>query len=198
MLNMMLQFDGIDMSKEANHTLNSVPFINFEKYQIVNSTAATASGMLNETDLDCAESSPNFALAITSKYQAPSIFHTDEESLTAAGLSKYMDLISFTLKPRHPGKIKAEFAELDIAAWTIDGKDVLNVQELFVGWYADEDTGGFAPFPLEPRAIFGEPWGEKVNWIEMAAAIFDEDDNFIPWEFCLDNINFEVREKSKD
>lgn len=185
------------MSKGANRTLNSIPFIDFEKYQIVNSTGAIDSGMLNKTDSDCAESTPNFAMAVTSQYQAPSIFHTNEESLAAAGLSKFMDLISFTLKPRHPGNISAEFAELDIAAWTIDGHDVQNVQELFVGWYPEEDTGAFGPFPLEPREFF-EGWGEKVNWIEMAAFVIDEDDNLIPWEFCLDNLVMEVREKSRD
>lgn len=192
--NIHQQFDAIDLSKQANRSLNSVPFVDFEKFQVVNSTAAMKSGMLNESDWNCAESSPNFILSIPSEYTAPSIFHTNDKKLSAAGLSKYVDLVSFTIKPL---RSNAEFGGVDIAAWEVDGKHADNVQELYLGFFKDEDTNAFNPFPIAPRDYF-EGWGEKVNWIEMSAYTIDDEDNLNPWEFCLDNIVFEVREKRDD
>ena len=165
-------------------------------YQVMNSTAAMIKGLLNETDADCAESAPNFILSLPSEYTTPSIFHTSDNALAAAGLSKYVDLISFTVKPLKSKGSNVQFGGMDIAAWEVDGKHPNNVHEVYLGFYAEED-GSFGSFPIEPREYF-EGWGEKVNWVEMSGYTIDEDDNIVPSEFCLDNILFEVREKRGD
>ena len=160
----------------------------------MNSTSASTKGILNETDMDCASSSPNFVMSIPSEYSAPSIWHTNDEGLAAAGLSPYVDLISFVVKPVHSD---VDFGGISIAAWQLDGKHPKNVHEIYLGFYRNEDTGAFEPFPIEPREYI-EGWGEKVNWVEMSGYTIDDENNLTPWEFCLDDIVFEVREKSGD
>ena len=79
----------------------------------------------------------------------------------------------------------------------MDGKHPKNVHELYLGYFLNEDTGAYDPFPIEPREYI-EGWGERVNWVEMSGYTIDDDDNLAPWEFCLDDIVFEVREKGGD
>jgi hypothetical protein len=188
------QFDGIDLSKQSNQTLDSMPFLEFDRFQVMNATSAMESGILNKTDGNCAESSPNFALSTLSEYVNPSVFRTNEDALHAAGLSRYVDLVSFTVKPL---RSDVEFGGMSVAAWEI-GEHPHNVYEVYMGWYLGEN-GAYGSFPVAPRDYF-EGWGEKVNYIEMSAYTIDEDDDYkeVPWPFCLDDIVFELRDKGDD
>ena len=161
----------------------------------MNATSALESGILNKTDLDCAESSPNFGLSMVGKYVAPSVFRTNEAVLHAAGLSKYVDLVGFTVKPL---RSNITFGGMSVAAWEI-GEHPHDVDEVGIGWNLDEETGAFGSFPVVPRDYFAG-WGEKVNYIEMSAYTVDFDNEYktVPWPFCLDDIVFEVREKGDD
>ena len=137
--------------------------------------------MIAPQDIDCAASAPNAIRSVVGEYANPGIFRTNATKLNAIGISEYFDLIEFTLKPLGP--IKAEYIYTDIAAWTIDQDNrPLNVQELGLGWYVDED-GFTESWELAPGEYF-EGWGDKVNWVEIGTY----NELGLPVMFSLDNV----------
>ena len=146
---------------------------------MINATAANQSGILASGDVDCAQSAPNAIRSIMERYANPSVIRSNATALNAIGMSEYFDLISLTLKPLGPGE---DWPYMMISAWELDGKEPVDVQELGIGW-AESDKGFFEPWELEPR-MYIYKWGEKVNYIELAA-YSDEGE---PLQFAIDNM----------
>ena len=181
------------MIDTPNKTIEKFPFFEFDRFEVINTTAAVGKGLMNSSDADCAVSKPNAMKSVLQERASTAIFRSNAEELAAINFSPFFDFVSFAAKPL--GSNTADFAIMEMNVWTIDGKDVLNVDSLYIGW--DPINGSFPVLELEPRAIF-EGWGAKVNWVELSATTLDEEGNETPWEFCVDNIVMEFRELDRD
>ena len=167
----------MDLSDSPNRTLTKFPYMDFDRFQVINTTSSIEKGYMNSSDIDCAPSSPNAIHNIPQEHQTPAIIKSNEVALAAMGLSKYFDLVSIAAKPLTSNM---EFAYVEMNAWEIDGKHAKNVHSLLLGFYLED--GAFPVFELSPRE-FIEGWGEKVNWIELQASVIDDEGIEYPWEF---------------
>lgn len=177
-----------------------MPLLKFELFQVFNTTSGVENNLMNISDMDCAASYPNSLVSVLSDYN-PAIFHIEDKAMNAAGLSKYVDLISFSIKPMIPPFLEEKGINLDggfmdIYAWELDGHHPNNVHEAFMAWGVS-DKGGMPAWHITPSEYI-PGWGEKINFVELSASVLDEDYNEYRTEFCLDNLVFEVREKGND
>ena len=82
-----LQFDSIDMSKNATKPLTGHHYLEFDNYELVNITSAVESGLVNKSDSDCAASSPNAVHSLVLDYATPSLFKSNATAALASANS---------------------------------------------------------------------------------------------------------------
>lgn len=157
----------------------------FNHFNVFNADVAHSYGFINSKDLDCAASKPNALHNSPRNYTTPSIIRPNATALAEAGLSEFFDVIAWTWKPIGPAPA---FPWLNMDLWRIedDGKEATFVDTAGTIWpygpgFFDSDT-------FVPGDYFYD-WGQRVNWIEIEAKIWDESsEGGETVNFCIDNL----------
>jgi hypothetical protein len=172
----------VNTKDQSTRNISALDLLLFERYQVINVTAATNDGSLDKGDANCAVSTPNALRNIPSSgIYAPSFIIGNNTALEAHGLADSFDLRGFSIKPLGDN---ARYTYMIVYAWEIDHEAKVprkNPHSLFMGW--GPQTGHLRPLTIQPASYF-PGWGKGVNWIEFRAKTWDGKD----LDFSVDNL----------
>lgn len=156
-----------------------MPFLNFDRFVVMNTSNAVDQGYLHINDSNCAQSKPNALHSILPVHATPAVFRSNPDALAAHNASQFYSIKSLAIKP--VGELESG-ATVWITPWEIDGDRVRSEDAMMIMWGS---VGHVNSFLLQPEKLFsGLGWGKKVNWVEIEAQSRSGE----PLEFCLDDL----------
>ncbi len=162
----------------------------FSSYNVLKPRDHSLDGKISKHDLNCAVSSPN--ALIGSRYTSDSARSSkgaffevaNASSMAEDGLKPYFTLKTFNIKPMD--------APPAVISVTIRGYSHARGNPFT--WSVDFPIGFHKPFLVKMQEYSGERWNQ-VYRVEITA---DYGEDFLDWEFCLDDLEVQFFESEEE
>ena len=185
--NVTLNFDDLP-THDGFGKITSYNHLDFSSFTLVNTSSAASAGQISADDRYCATSSPNALIAHRAK--TPSLWPRialDPLAHRLPGEAPFFHLHGMSMKPMNVSNL---IVCIFITAYGIDEHKSVRAFDALSACFQPQRRGGY----VNITEIFPE-WGRSVNMIEMEAVALagqDEDQEWVDWPFCVDDVTIEM------
>jgi hypothetical protein len=187
--NVTLNFDDLPTHNSYGN-ITSYRHLNFSSFALINITSAASSNLISINDTYCAQSPHNALTANRAK--TPSLWPRitlDPLAHALPGEAPFFSLHGLAWKPMNVSS-SMSFICIFITAYGLDAQYTIRAYDDLVGCGRPQSLGGY----IGISDVFPW-WGRAVNMVEMhveALFVDGEDEEWVDWEFCVDDLKIGV------